>query len=51
VLLEKQYPHHGAVGFDHVGRVLFDAVRMLGVDDVGTPKPAGVLYKGENPFA
>ena len=51
VLLEKQYPHHGAVGFDHVGRVLFDATRLLGVCDVATPKPAGALYDGENPFA
>ncbi len=51
VLLAKHYPHHGAVGFDHVGRVLFDAVKMLGIADVATPNPAGVLYKNENPFA
>ena len=24
VLLEKQFPHHGAVAFEHAGRVLYD---------------------------
>ncbi len=51
VLLEKQFPHHTAVAFRHAGRVLFDAVRMLGVDDVRAPLPAGERYPGENPFA
>ena len=50
VLLEKQFPHHAAVGFAHVGRILFDAVRLLGVEDVSAPRPAGTLYDGENPF-
>jgi len=50
VLLGKQYPHHTAVAFEHVGKALFDAMAMLAVPDVATPKPAGVLYKTENPF-
>jgi L-fucose isomerase-like protein len=50
VLLEKQFPHHGAVAFEHAGKILFDAVRLLGVQDVSTPRPAGALYPGENPF-
>jgi L-fucose isomerase-like protein len=50
VLLERQFPHHTAVAFSHAGRVLFDAVKLLGVDDVSAPKPAGCLYAGENPF-
>ena len=49
-LLGKQFPHHGAVAFDHAGRTLFDAVKLLGVDDISTPLPAGVMYPGENPF-
>ena len=28
-----------------------EALRLLGVDDINTPKPAGELYPGENPFA
>ena len=50
VLIEKRFPHHAAVAFAHVGGVLFDAVRMLGVEDVSAPRPAGALYPGENPF-
>jgi L-fucose isomerase-like protein len=50
VLLERQFPHHVAVGFRHGGRALFDALRLLGVNDVNTPKPAGTLYPSENPF-
>jgi L-fucose isomerase-like protein len=51
VLIEKQYPHHTAVAFARAGRVLWDAVRMLGVGDVDAPRPAGAPYPGENPFA
>jgi len=50
VLIGKRFPHHGAVAFAHAGKVLFDAAKLLGVDDINTPKPAGVLYEGENPF-
>jgi L-fucose isomerase-like protein len=51
VLIEKRYPHHTAVAFVHAGKPLFSAVRMLGVDDIGTPRPAGLPYPNENPFA
>lgn len=50
VLLEKQFPHHAAMAFNHVGKVTFDAVRLLGVDDIQAPRPDGWLYPGENPF-
>ena len=50
VLLERQFPHHAAVAFKQAGRILYDATKLLGVDDIGTPRPAGVLYPGENPF-
>jgi L-fucose isomerase-like protein len=51
VLIGKQFPHHAAIGFAKAGRPLFDALRMLGVEDISSPKPAGQLYAGENPFA
>jgi len=51
VLIEGHFPHHAGVAFKHVGRVLFDAVKLLGVGHIGYNHPAGVLYKGENPFA
>ena len=34
VLIQKRYPHHGAVAFNHCGRALFDALRFLGVEDI-----------------
>ena len=51
VLIQKRFPHHGAFGFAKCGKVLFEALGLLGVEDINTPKPAGQLYPGENPFA
>ena len=50
VLIEKRFPHHTAVAFAHAGKALFAAVRMLGVEDIGFNRPAGMPYKRENPF-
>ena len=51
VLVGKRFPHHGAYAFKNVGKILFEALHLLGVDDINTPLPAGQLYPGENPFA
>ncbi|MDZ7302384.1 MAG: fucose isomerase [candidate division KSB1 bacterium] len=50
VLIEKRFPHHTAVAFDHVGKSLFAATRMLGVQEVFFNLPKGVYYPTENPF-
>jgi len=50
VLIEKRFPHHTAVAFAPVGRTLFAAMRMLGVEDIGVNRPAGTPYPTENPF-
>ena len=50
VLIEKRYPHHGAVAFEHIGKTLFDALRMLGVEEIDFNRPSGMLYSTENPF-
>jgi L-fucose isomerase-like protein len=50
VLIEQGFPHHGAVAFGRVGGVLFDALKLIGVDFVGTPQPPAQPYPGENPF-
>jgi len=50
VLLAKGFPHHTAVAFRRAGRALYDAVRLLGVEDIQAPRRAGDLYPGENPF-
>ncbi len=51
VLIEKQYPHHGAVAFGHYGKALYDIFRYLGVKDIAFNQPKGMLYPTENPFA
>ena len=51
VLIEKRFPHHTAVAFRPVGKTLFAAMRMLGIEDIGFNRPAGMLYPTENPFA
>ena len=51
VMVGQGYPHHGAVAFDKVGKTLYDAVSMIGIENIGTPLPAGQLYPNENPFA
>jgi len=50
VLIGKRFPHHGAYGFKKVGKILFEAVKLLGVDDINVPLPKTMLYPGENPF-
>ena len=51
VLIEKRYPHHGAVAFAHCGRALFDLFHFLGVDDISYNRPKCLPYPTENPFA
>jgi len=50
VLIGKAFPHHAAVGFQRVGRILFEALALLGVDTIDTPLPPSLLYGRENPF-
>lgn len=50
VLIAKRYPHHGGVAFKHAGKILYAAMKMLGIEDVAFNQPAGMLYKDENPF-
>lgn len=53
VLIEKNYPHHGAVAFGHYGKTLFEVFKFLGVevDEINYNQPKGALYPTENPFA
>ncbi len=32
------------------GQSLFEAAKLLGVDDINVPLPKAMLYSGENPF-
>ena len=51
VLLEKRYPHHGAVAFGHYGKALFDVFRFLGIEDIAYNQPRNLPYPTENPWA
>lgn len=53
VLIEGNYPHHGAVAFGHFGKALYEVFKYIGVevDEIGYNQPAGVRYPTENPFA
>lgn len=50
VLIEKGYPHHGAVAFGHIGKALYEVFRYLGLEDIAFNQPASMLYPSENPF-
>ncbi len=52
VLIEKRFPHHGAVAFGHFGKTLYEVFKYLGVNtnEIGYNQPAGVRYPTENPF-
>ena len=53
VLIEKNFPHHGAVAFGNYGKALFEVFKYIGVDveEIGYNQPKGVRYRIENPFA
>ena len=53
VLIEGNFPHHGAVAFGHYGKALYEVFKYIGVDvkEIGYNQPAGVRYPTENPFA
>ena len=52
VLIEKNFPHHGAVAFGHFGKTLYEVFKYIGVpvDEIGYNQPAGVRYPTENPW-
>ncbi len=52
-LIEKNFPHHGAVMFGHFGKAIYEVFKYIGVcpDEIGFNQPKGMLYKGENPFS
>ena len=51
VLIQKRYPHHGAVAFGHHGRALFEVFKFLGVEDIAYNQPRSLPYPTENPWA
>ncbi len=51
VLIQKHYPHHGAVAFAHCGKTLYEVFKYLGVEDISYNQPKNLPYPTENPWA
>ena len=52
VLIQKNYPHHGAVAFGHYGKARFEVFKYIGVpmEDINYNQPESLPYPTENPF-
>nr|QGT51245.1 L-fucose isomerase [uncultured Firmicutes bacterium] len=52
VLIEKNFPHHGAVAFGHYGKTLFEVFKYIGVpvEEIGYNRPKSYPYPTENPW-
>jgi len=52
VLIEKNFPHHGAVAFGHHAKALFEVFKYIGVptDEIGYNQPKEARYITENPW-
>ena len=47
VLIEKNYPHHGAVAFGHFGKALYEVFKYIGVpvEDLNFNQPKGMMIQ------
>ena len=50
VLIQKRYPHHGAVAFAHCGKALYEVFKYFGVADIAYNQPKSLPYATENPW-
>ena len=49
-VLLGRFHHHAAVAFGHCAAVLYDAFKIVGMEQVYTPLPSPMPYPGENIF-
>ncbi len=51
-LIEKGFPHHGAVAFGHYGKTLYEVMKYIGVgvNEIGYNQPKSQRYPTENPW-
>ncbi len=50
VLIEKHFPHHGAVAFSHCGKAMYEVFKYLGLNDISTNLGKEMRYPKENPY-
>ncbi len=46
----SNFHHHSALAFAHCGAVLYDALKLLGIEEINAPLPDNIPYPGENVF-
>ncbi|WP_035765176.1 L-fucose/L-arabinose isomerase family protein [Butyrivibrio sp. NC2002] len=51
ILIQHNFPHHGAVAFGHYGKALFEVFKYVGAEVIGYNQPVSLPYPTENPFA
>ena len=51
ILIQHNFPHHGAVAFGHFGKALYEVFKYVGAEVIGYNQPASLPYPTENPFA
>ena len=49
-VLLGRFHHHAAVAFTHCADVLYDALKLIGIEEIHTPVPDCIPYPGENVF-
>lgn len=50
VLLEKAFPHHGAIMFGHYGQTFFNVMKYVGIEDISCNPPSSIPYGKEKSF-
>lgn len=52
VLIEKKYPHHGAIAFGYYGDLIYEVMKYIGIplDEINYNQPKELPYISENPF-
>ena len=51
ILVEKHFPHHGAVAFGHYGKIISEVFKYLGIKEISYNQPESLPYPGELPFS
>jgi L-fucose isomerase-like protein len=51
ILIEKRFPHHTGIAFKHAGKILFEAMKMLRINDIAFNQSSNLPYRSENPFS
>jgi len=51
VLIEHKFPHHAGIAFKKSAETLYNALRLMGIENIFTNQPSEQRYPTENPFS